>query len=53
MPPHVSRGELLSGVPAISEEVTRTLALDLMAQQGFFEHEVAREMKGLRSLLRL
>jgi hypothetical protein len=52
MPPRVNRGELLSGVPAVPEEVTQTLAVDLMAQAGFFEHEVAREMKGLHSWLR-
>ena len=28
MRPRVSRGELLSGVPAISEELTQTLAVD-------------------------
>lgn len=52
MLPRVSRGELLSGVPAICEEVTQILAVDWMAQAGSFEHEIAREVKESRSLLR-
>jgi len=41
MPPRVNPGELLSGVPAIPELVTQTLAVHLMAKQ------VSSSMKSL------